>query len=213
MPPFQFRPNVRYRNDQNLNVSSYGPIRVPGGVSARAPFFVSAVEMQRLAPANTIKVIAGLTTADFSLRFASPTQQWGQVRLGGPASRWQFQGGVVILDIVISVYVADGFKPFPKTVAVILEHEFLHVQDEIDIISRFMPRAALQDEYVQKYLTRGQDADESMYRRWFAGNGFQDWLRDGVWVPEHNKRAEARDSGAAWESYRKRIDELQRSPN
>jgi hypothetical protein len=119
------------------------------------------------------------------------------------------------LDVLISVYVAEGFKPFPKSVAVILEHEFLHVQDEIDIVSRFMPQAAQQDEYVKRYLTQAQPVDESMYRRWFgpSATGFRDWLHDGIWATEHNGRANARDSGGAWETYRQRIAELQRTPN
>lgn len=208
MPQFQFRPSVRYRNEQKLD-SSFGHIHVPQGVIARMPFFVSAEQMQRLAPANTIKVIAGLTVPEFSLKFSNPSQ-WTQVRLGGSVTRWQFTGGPVILDILISVYVADGYQSLKKIAATILEHEFLHVQDEIDLITNFMPKAALKDEYVDKYLTRGQDVDESMYRRWFAGTSFSDWVRDGVWVPEHNKRADARDSGAQWDSYRRRIDELQR---
>jgi len=175
------------------------------------PFFVSAEQINKLAPANTIKVIAGLTVTEFSLKFTDRSQ-WTQVRLGGPITRWQFTGGAVLLDILISVYVAEGFKSFKKTVATILEHEFLHVQDEIDVVTNFMPPAALEDEYVDKYLTRGQDLDDSMYNHWFiTGTGFSDLVRDGVWVPEHNKRADARDSGSQWESYRNRIDELQRS--
>jgi len=210
MPPVQFQPNVRYRNEVLLPLSSYPHIRVPPGVSARTPFFVSAAEMQRLAPAKTIKVIAGLTTAEFSLRFAN-SAQWRQVRLGGALTRWQFQGGGVILDVLISVYVAQGFESYAQALAVILEHEFLHVQDDIDIVSRFMPTAALRDQYVQQYLCQGKEVDDSMYRQWFAGSGFQNWVRDSVWVPEHNKRGDIRDSGAEWETFRRRMDEFQRT--
>lgn len=207
MPQFQFRPNVRYRNEQKLD-GSYGHIHVPSGVSARMPIFVSAEQMQELAPANTIKIIAGLTVTDFSLKFSNPSQ-WTQVRLGNGVLLWQFTGGPVILDILISVYVAQGFNN--KTIALILEHEFLHVQDEIDIVSKFMPKAALKDQYVDKYLTRGQDLDDSMYQNWFKGTMFSKWVHDNVWVPEHDKRGEARDSGAQWNSYRQRIADLQRT--
>jgi hypothetical protein len=211
MPPVQFQSNVHYRNDIPLPLSSYPHIRVPPGVSARTPFFISADQMQRLAPARTIKVVAGLTTAEFSLRFATPAQQWRQVRSGGALARWQFQGGAVIFDVLITVYVADGFRPYPKSVAIILEHEFLHVQDDIDIISRFMTAAAPQDQYVQRYLCQGTEVDESMYRQWFAGAGFQNWVRDGVWLPERNRREATRDSGAEWANFRRRIDELQQA--
>jgi len=169
------------------------------------------MEMQRLAPAQTIKVIAGLTTAEFSLHFANPSLQWRQVRSGGALTRWQFQGGKVSLNVLISVYVAEGFQSYNQALAVILEHELLHVQDEIDIVSRFMPMAALRDQYVQRYLVEGREVDDPMYRRWFAGTGFQEWVHDSVWVPEHNRRGQMRDSGAEWESFRKRIDEFQRT--
>jgi hypothetical protein len=169
------------------------------------------MEMQRLAPAQTIKVIAGLTTAEFSLRFANPSLQWRQVRSGGALTRWQFQGGKVSLNVLISVYVAEGFQSYNQALALILEHELLHVQDEIDIVSRFMPTAALRDQYVQRYLVEGRELDDPMYRRWFAGPGFQEWVHDSVWAPEHNRRGQIRDSGVEWESFRKRIDEFQRT--
>ena len=213
MPAVQFQSNVRYRNELLLPLSLYPPIRVPAGVSARAPCFVSATEMHRLAPAKTIKVIAGLTTAEFSLRFANPALQWRQVRSGGALTRWQFQGGVVVLDVLISIYVAEGFQSYAQALAIILEHEFLHVQDEIEIVSRFMPTAALRDQYVQQYLCQGKEVDDSMYRQWFAGTGFQNWLHDGVWLPERNRREAVRDSGAEWESFRTRMDEFQRTPH
>jgi hypothetical protein len=211
MPNLGFEPSIRYRNGLLLPLQLYPPIRVPAGVSVRAPFFISAMEMQRLAPAQTIKVIAGLTTAEFSLCFANPSLQWRQVRSGGALTRWQFQGGKVSLNVLISVYVAEGFQSYNQALAVILELELLHVQDEIDIVSRFMPMAALRDQYVQRYLVEGREVDDPMYRRWFAGTGFQEWVHDSVWAPEHNRRGQMRDSGAEWESFRKRIDEFQRT--
>src|SRR2546426_9186322 len=56
------------------------------------------------------------------------------------------------------------------------------------IVSRFMPTAALRDQYVQQYLCQGKEADDSMYRQWFASTGFQNWLHDGIWLPERNRR-------------------------
>jgi hypothetical protein len=219
MPAVRFQSNVLYANDP-LQPSKYPHIRVPKEVSAHAPVFVSAEQMQDLAPerGTSLAGAAGLTTAKFALRFADPTQQWRQVPSGGAPARWQFQGGAVIFEVLITVYVVKGFHD--KVVAVILEHEFLHVRDEIDIISRFMPTAAPRDEMVERYLCQRKEVDESMYRNWFAagtgsnprGTGdFEKWVRDGVWLPERNKRAKSRDSGPEWESFRNRIDELQRT--
>ena len=212
MPPFQFRPNVRYRNEQKLD-GSYGHIHVPSGVSARMPYFASAEKMNQIAAPRLndgVYTDFGLTDALFSVAFTNLAQQWVPVRLGGP-TRWQFTGGVIVLDILISVYVLDGFQRYKLVVGAILEHEFLHVLDAIDMVSKFVPKAALKDAYVENYLTKGQDLDDLTYRKFFAGPGFQDRLRNEVWNEENNRRIDARDKGAAAERYRQRVDELHRT--
>lgn len=209
MPTVRFEPRVQYRNELLLPLGLYPPIRVPPGVSVRAPFFVSAQEMFRLAPSRTITVVGGLTKAEFSIRFPD-SAQWRQVRSGGAALRWQFQGGVVHLDVTLALYVAEGFQRDARVFATIMEHELLHVYDEIDLVTRYMPAQALNDQYTQRYLVQGREVDDSMFQRWFRGAGFEQWIRDGIWVPEHNRRAQVRDSGPEWVRYREKIDAIMR---
>jgi hypothetical protein len=210
MPDVQFQPRVSYRNELLLPLNLYPPIRVPPGITARAPIFVSAQEMQRLSPSQTIRVVAGLTHTQFSLRFVDLSKQWRQTRSGSAAARWQFQGGTVCLELSIAVYVAEGFQQDVRIFATIIEHELLHVYDEVDLVTRYAPAEVRRDQYVQRYLIEGREVDDSMFQRWFRGNGFEQWIRDGVWVPEHNRRATSRDSGPEWDSYRETIDRFMR---
>jgi len=93
-----------------------------------------------------------------------------------------------------------------------MEHELLHVRDEVDLITRYAPAEARRDQYVQRYLIDGREIDDSMFQNWFRGKGFEQWIHDGIWAPEHNSRGRARDSGSEWERYRENIDKLMRSP-
>ena len=212
MPDVEFRPNVTWRNDLLWPAALYGA-RVPHGLPetwVRAPLYVTAAEMQRLSPSSTIRVVAGLTTAEFSVRFADVQQQWRTVP-GGGGQRWQFQGGVVYWDLGMALYVVEGFRDFERILVTIMEHELLHVLDERGIVTDYMTAQARQDQYVRRYLLEGAPVDDAMFRNWFQGTGFQDWIKNGIWVPEHNRRATQRDSGPEWERYRERIDSLMRS--
>jgi hypothetical protein len=211
MPDVRFEPRVSYRNELLLPLNLYPAFRVPPGITVHAPIFVSAQQMQRLAPADTIKVVAGLTKTEFSLRFPDFVKQWRQVR-SGSAARWQFQGGVVGLDAAITLYMAEGFQQDPRIFAMIMEHELLHVRDEVDLITRYAPAEARRDQYVQRYLIDGREVDDSMFQTWFRGKGFEQWIHDGIWAPEHNRRGRARDSGTEWDRYRENIDKFMRSP-
>jgi hypothetical protein len=211
MPDVQFKANIRWRNELLWPASLFGA-RVPQGLPetcVRAPLYVTAAEMQRLSPSRTIRVVAGLTTADFSVRFDDMQRQWPTV--SGASPRRQFQGGIVYWDLLMAVYVVEGFRDFEQIQTTIMEHELLHVADEIGIVKDYMAAQARQDDYVRRYLLEGQPVDESMFRTWFLGTGFQDWIKNGIWVPEHNRRAESRDSGPEWQRYRGRIDSLMRS--
>ena len=212
MPDVEFRANVTWRNDLLWPASLYGA-RVPAGLpetSVRAPLYISAAEMQRLSPSRTIRVVAGLTVADFSVRFADMQQQWRTVAgSGGP--RWQFQGGIVYWDLAMSLYVAEGFRNYERVLVTIMEHELLHVLDERGIVTDYMAGQARQDEYVRRYLVEGAPVDDGMFRNWFRGDGFQTWIKNGIWAPEHNRRGEQRDSGPDWQRYRERIDSLMRT--
>lgn len=213
MPNVDFRPNLTYRHPL-LWPATLFRANVPAGLPSsaiRAPIYVSAEEIQRLSPSRTIRVVGGLTRREFAVRFADIQQQWQRVSRGGTSPWWQFQGGTVYWDLNIGVYVAQGFRNYQNILAVIMEHELLHVFDEIDIVRNYMGPQARRDEYVRRYLLEGNPVDDSMFQRWFRGRGFSDWIRNGIWAPETNRRTQRRDSGPEWERYRQRIDQLMRA--
>ena len=220
-PVYEFKPLVSFGNDLLLPAPLYG-IRVPPGLVGQVPGpdfvsparMVSMLQAARGGPGGGLGVVHGLTKAEFSLRFSNPGQQWKQVRTGSGPPFWQFQGGDVFLEVEITVYVLDGDRPHPgdrisnRIFAIIVEHELLHVLDEIDLVSQWMPAQARQDEKVKKYLTNAEPVDDSMFRFWFQGRGLENWLRDGLWAPEHNARAAVRDSPGEYGRLQRAIDAL-----
>jgi len=222
-PVFEFKPRISYRDDLLLPASSYG-IRVPAGLSAGsvpAPTYVSPEQMLALRKSQPqhqagggIAITHGLTTADFALCFSNFQAQWRQVSANAAVPFWQFQGGDVYFEVTIGVSVLEGNRPDPNDAesrqifAILMEHELLHVLDEIDIVSQWMPSRGYQDQMVRRYLGDAQTVDDSMFRHWFRGTRFQDWLRDGLWTPEHNRRKDIRDSAAAYAPFRQRIEAL-----
>jgi len=213
MPAVQFRTRVVWRNTQIWPASSRR-FRVPRAIGAndvRVPIYVSANQMQRLAPSRTIAVVAGLTEADVAWRFDDIRRQWQQLPPApGTAPRWQFQGGVVHLELSLALYVAEGFRRFPQILSTIMEHELLHVVDELQVLSQELVAAAQRNPTVRRYLTEGTPMLDRQYQSWVPGDRFTVVLREEIWAPLHNRRARARDSGPGWEAYRRRIDELMR---
>ncbi len=207
-----FQPSIVWRNELLFPASLFN-IQVPRGLSlsdVRAPIYVTATEMQRLSPSRTISVVAGLTKTEFSVRFANFNMQWRQVSSRATNQQWQFQGGRIYFQIRIGLYVAEGFQSLDNILSVIMEHELLHVQDEIDIVRWYMRSEAPKDRWIKRYLIDKSPVHESMLDRMFRRNGFNRWVHDGLWAPEHNRRAQSRDSGQEWTDYRERIDALMR---
>jgi hypothetical protein len=221
-PVYQFRPRISFGNDAMMAPGAHG-VRVPQGLSAtsvREPTFVDPATMVSLLRSSgsghgsRLGVVHGLTRAEFAVTFPNPSQQWRQVRSSAAFPPWQFQGGDVLLDTKVTVYVLEGDRPQPdddltrQIFAIIFEHELLHVLDEIDIVTRWMAAEACKDDKVLKYLTNAQPVDDAMFRSWFRGDGFSNWLRDGLWAPEHNRRKDIRDAAHEYAALQTRIDDL-----
>jgi len=221
-PVYDFKPRVSFGNDLRLPTALYD-IRVPAGLSTAsvpAPDLVDPTTMVSLLRSpgrghgRGLGVTHGLTTAEFAVSFSNLAQQWRQVRTGSALPSWQFQGGDVFFDVTITVYVLEGDRPHPndnlsrRLFAIIMEHELLHVVDEIDIVSRWMAAEAYKDEKVLKYLSNAASVDNAMFQSWFRGTGFSDWLRDGLWAPEHNRRGSIRDAAHQYAALQRQIDDI-----
>jgi hypothetical protein len=218
-PVYEFKPRVSFGNDQPMPPEM--GVRIPPGLpaaSVRMPKFVDPTTMMSLLNTEPgghgpgLAVVHGLTVTEFAVTFPNP-QQWRQVRTGAFPS-WQFQGGDVFLDAKITVYVLEGDRPQAnddltrKIFSIIMEHELLHVLDEIEIVSRWMAPEAYKDDKVLKYLSNAEPVDDSMFKYWFQGSHFTDWLSNELWAPEHNRRKHIRDDAHALATYRNEIQDL-----
>ena len=198
----RFVPSVRYDNQLLVPVSYYPGLSVPAGVPVYEPIAVSFGRMSQLAP-DKIPAPAGLTVpSTISVKLLG---RWKQT--GAAPAQWQFQGGDLQLQVTIAVYIIDKFRPVEKLFELILSHELLHVKDDIDIVSQYLPRELPRDEYVKKYLVDQKAVDDAMYRNWFLADRFEKYVRD-IWVTERNRRGAARDSGAVFEQHKQAIVKL-----
>src|SRR5947207_15471811 len=118
--------------------------------SAPKPKLVSSVEMQALLKTRSQTAFShvwGLTVGTFSLQFTDLTKQW----VKNDAGRWQFQGGTVQLTVAKSIYIDQDFlgsagaKLSGPVIGLIMTHELLHVQDNIDVISKDGPTEIAND--------------------------------------------------------------------
>ena len=219
--PYRFVPRVLHQNELLFPAPLYG-VNIPAGLSSfdvRPPTFVSFGEMQALLSSNNntsggLGIVHGLTKCDFRVRFSNLNRQWQQTTgLGGQSLR-QFQGGDVYLEITLNVYILESDRPVSgdpyslQIFALIMEHELEHVVDEIDIINRWMPSRARRDQLARRYLGQATLMQERAYRHWFVDNHFTDWLKNGLWANEHNRRARLRDSVSNYAHLQQQIDQL-----
>lgn len=221
-PVYDFKPRIAFGNTLPLADAISG-IQVPPGLpstSVRAPTFIDPNTMvAKLHSADSshgrgLGVVHGLTVTDFAVTFANPAEQWRQVPTKAAFPFWQFHGGDVFFDITIDVFVLEGDRPQSdddlthQLFAIIMEHELLHVFDEIDIVSRWMAPEAYKDDHVLRYLSNAEPVDDAMYRSWIRGSGLSNWLKDGLWVPEHNRRKDMRDSPHEYAALQGKIDDI-----
>lgn len=222
-PVYKLKPRISFGNDQLLDAGSYR-IQIPpqlAASNAHAPVFVDAGKINSLRQTAGgghgpgLGVTHGLTVTDIDIGFSNLSQQWRQVRTSAAMPSWQFVGGDVFLDATITVYVYDGDRPDlsdklkTDIFAIIMQHELLHVLDEIDIVSRWMVPQVYSDEKVTRYLTNAELVDYSMFRSWFQGDLFSNWLKDGIWAPEHNRRGSLRDGAHQYAKLQSEIQDLQ----
>ncbi len=220
-PVYNFVPSVLHQNSLLFPASLY-QVSVPPSLSSydiRPPTFVSPEQMLNLSRpqegSTSLSIVHGLTTVDFTVRFSNLARQWQPVSRQGRTLR-QFRGGDIYLEITLNVYILEGDRPLPddaytqQIFSIIMSHELEHVADEIDIVSRWMPGRAYQDSLVRCYLSEAQAMEERAFRHWFTQSHFSDWLKNGLWADEHNRRASTRDSPGNYRQLQQQIDGIRR---
>lgn len=217
--PITFTPRITYDNPATMSAVAKG-IRVPPGLADTIPepIFGNRARFDALLKAENggqadRKLTFGLVTANVAVSFAEPATQWvkGDYR-GTPW--WRFQGGTIYVDLRLGLYIYDHFKTKAgddctfKVLARLVEHELLHIADELDIVTNWFPDAVKKDASVWQYLQEGMD--DSTYQKWFVSEPyFAKRLRNDIWNEEHIRRIEARDSAKEYDDIEDEVRKLQ----
>lgn len=231
-----FKPRVRWPKNDLLLPAELFSISVPRGVDAfdvRSPNVVDAAEMMRLAPnsgassSGQLAIVNGLVTAKLTISFADPKKQWRKTPLShgsqSPHGPWQFEftGGDVFLDLELAIYVAKSVDYDPKDdlsvqiFALIYEHELLHVLDEIDIVTRWLPAHVLAEPTVERHLVQRKPYVYGKASSTAMEQDFSEFLAKIIvgdinyfWVTEKNRRARLRDDPAEYKIVQEKADRL-----
>jgi hypothetical protein len=218
-PKYEFKAQIIYANKGKISADVYG-INVPATIlrsNIPAPKIVNTATMNSKAShqqkVGMLTAVGGLVVPHLKLRFPDIKKQWKSVGPAGPRSMWYFQGGDVYFDLTLEVYILETFRPnaadpiSKKLFGVVMEHELLHVHDEIDVVKNWLPKTAYQDKKVKSLLSDGRPLGKKDYEHWIVKGHLENWLK-GTWVPERNRRASVRDSKHGYAPFRQRIDNL-----
>jgi hypothetical protein len=200
-----FSARVVYQNPDLLPREELRGITVPQGVEARRPFFrdlagivlVKQARGRRFEYTNqdTLGAFAvGYTDTDLAVCFADLGAAWRR-----DGDFWRFAGGQVVLTLSIGVYVDEraNARGRRRCVDLILTHEFLHVRDEIDIVTNWLPTAALADAFVRANLSASARVPASDFDDRIRGSGdgrgsaLERRLRRELYIVESSDRAAA----------------------
>jgi hypothetical protein len=213
MAKLEFEARITYKNQKQLPASLLKLIKAEPGVTIYEPIFVDASGMQALRKSRNsnsqgqgLSTVAGLTVPAFGLSFSDIDKQWTKKDTGG-AVQWLFSGGKVYFDIEIAVYMLQGYDNPPKAYAAIVEHEYLHVYDDIVLVNKTLPEELLKDDtYTKPYLVDGKAVSDSTFQYVFKGDKYGKWV-EGIWAEKRNEREQFRDSEEEYKRFRDRIDD------
>ena len=224
-----FRPHVEYMNQSVLQLGQYPRIVVEQGVRPVEPEFVSPARMTEIrqarrpgavsAPAPVTGFTEGHTKTYFYMRFENFRSQWRQIRTGrSSVNFWEFTGGTIYLSVAVKVYVVDHRRPRADSTsraifALLVEHEYHHVADEIDIVTNYLPERVTRNHTVQRYLVQRNPVHPDVFAASFAGYATPRAISEDVWfrqtalagiglelstlniyIVEHNRRSSHRDA-------------------
>jgi hypothetical protein len=197
MAELRFQEQVAYGKSTPVDIHFAASHCLSSNLSQQFVYFLPKPQLQAMA--QTAGGIAGLTVGDFSLAFQDFGSQWQSVSQNG-FKTWVFQGGVLLLKSLVKIYVDDRFRERADLLDLIMEHEFLHVADEIEVLRTDVPARLRDDSIVRQYLIQQKPVDSAMFENWFKTSKFQEYV-EAVYAEEHNRRGRRRDSGMEYARY------------
>lgn len=229
----KFVPRITWPKNELLLPPDYFGVTPPAGVAQgdiRYPNIVDVPEMMRLAPntsaaqSGQLRIVDGLVTAAPTIRFADANAQWRRSSASGSEHgpwKFEFLGGDVFLDLEMGIYLAKSVDYNPKDdlsvqiFARIYEHELLHVLDEIDIATKWLPPQLLGEPTIGRYLVQGAPYVYGLGSSTALDTDFHDFIASIIvanvynfWVTEKNRRARLRDAPAQYKIVQDQVDTL-----
>jgi hypothetical protein len=219
----RFQPSISYGDDA-LSLGLYPKIKAPSSkvTSAPRPRFVSTAEMKgllRAKPKASLSHVWGLTVGTFSLAFPDLAKQWSK----NDAGRWQFQGGDVELVVVNKIYidkdlVGSDARLNSDLIGLIMTHELLHVQDNVDVLSKDGPTELTNDRIIRSLLIDAGKGEPGIVEE----REYKHWVLDSTKDPDGNActfltsrminaKTADRDSGPAYADYGNNISFLRQT--
>lgn len=180
--------------------------RLPAPHQTPAPAFVSLADLVRVRqerqrlygytpPASSaLDIAAGFTDARFSVRFVDFATQW---RRDGDYQ--VYLGGTVRLAFRLRIYADERTRPAARhaCLALLMNHELLHLRDDIEIATGWLGAALERDPFVRGALTVGSRVRVDRFTPDIqgAGDGAGSYLErriiQSVYLPEEFRRAAA----------------------
>lgn len=233
-----FVKKTKWINELLLPAEFYN-VQVPAGLGSfdvRAPKFVDVAGMTRASGSGIahagaggqLGIVNGLVTNEIKVIFDNMAKQWRCTPVGGPTSRtgpgqFQFQGGDVILEISLGVYILNISEPKPEDqisadiFAAVYSHELLHVSDEIDILNNWLPPKVPVEPIIARYLVQAQpyvygtqaqpiDLVEREFHKYIQEN-IQTAVHN-IWAVEANRRQALRDAPSEYKIVQDKVDTL-----
>ncbi|MGH6962086.1 MAG: hypothetical protein ACREE7_16515 [Dongiaceae bacterium] len=200
-----FSARVVYQSVHPVPAEVKKRISVPAGVEVRQPFYASLAGIVLVRQARQRRfnyqdegglggIAAGFTDTDLSVAFADFARSWqrdGEV--------WKFLGGGLVLTLSVGVHIDERTRQPARRrcMEMILEHELLHVRDEIDIVTKWLPQQALADALVRANLSANARVPAAHFDEWIRGDGdgrnsdLERRLQRELYIAESGARAAA----------------------
>jgi len=218
LPAPNFVPRIIITDNDALSAATFH-IPLPTGLSqdaVRRPSFVSASALDDLRRRrSSAPDQAGLSTihgyTDYHLELSRENFQWQT--LSGP--RYLFQSGMFLLTLRLGVFVYSAWEPRPasprslrRIFAEIMAHELVHLRDEIDVVTNYLP-ARLQDHpLTSRYFTQPINEIERNHIL-STEHGFEFQTRN-IYLIERSRRAEAAHRTPAYAAGLRRLERFVR---
>lgn len=234
-----FQHTINWPNNHLIIPASFFGIQVPAGLSSlhvRDPNIVNATRMNQVAQSGSLRSsggslgqVNGLVSPELRVRFTNPLTQWRRLPTAGSQSathgpcRFQFSGGVVFLDLTLSIFILDVNRPIPQDpisteiFATVYNHELLHVLDTINIVTNWLQPRVRADRTVSGHLVNAEPFVFGTVRQRInqVEQGFRRHIQatlqtaiNNLFAQEANRRTGLRDSPAQYRIVQQGIDAL-----